>query len=220
VYRATVKTGKIEGVFPSGLSQQVAIKDERTAEVTVLAVRPDSPATAAAAGRPTSDDLAPSSYLQSDDPAIVALARSVATSEKDPWLVACALEKHVDATIQLKNFSQAFATAAQVARSLEGDCTEHAMLLAALCRARQIPARCAFGLIYFEPLKGFAFHMWTEVWISDRWVPLDGTLGHGGIAADHLKLGDTSLSGPSSLADLLAVTTAFGRLELQLISAE
>ena len=94
----------------------------------------------------------------------------------------------------MKNFSQAFATAAEVARSLEGDCTEHAVLLAALCRARKIPARVAFGLVYYPPQKGFAYHMWNEVWIADRWVPLDATLGLGGIGADHIKLGDSNLS--------------------------
>ena len=40
------------------------------------------------------------------------------------------------------------ATAAEVARSREGDCTEHAVLLAALARARGIPARVAMGLVY------------------------------------------------------------------------
>ncbi|HZN36507.1 MAG TPA: transglutaminase family protein [Pirellulaceae bacterium] len=220
VYLANVKNGKIDGVFSNSLSQHVAIKDDRTAEVTVIAVRPNDPKVAGRVPSPTADDQSPSSYIQSDDPAIIRLANSVANGETDSWTIACALEKHVDSTIKLKNFSQAFSTAAEVARTLEGDCTEHAVLFAALCRARNIPARCAFGLIYFEPLKGFAFHMWNEVWIGDRWVPMDPTLGQGGIAADHLQLGSTSLSGQAALADLLGVMTAFGRLELQLVAAE
>jgi len=240
VYLAKVKSGKIDGVFANCPSQQVMIKDERTAEVTVLKVvgtgalakRVGVPSVENGASTqndgtrsvpttvPTADDLAASSYIQSDDPLVMQMANSVAATESDPWKLACALEKHVDDTIKLKNFAQAFSTAAEVARSLEGDCTEHAVLLAALCRARKLPARCAFGLIYFEPLKGFAFHMWTEVWIGGQWVPMDATLGQGGIAADHLKLGDTSLSGQSPLAALLGVMNAFGRLELQLVSAE
>jgi len=220
-YLAKMKSGKIDGVLANCPSQRVVIKDERTAEVTVIAIRPDSkPANAVGTAPPTADDLAASSYIQSDDPLVMQMANSVAATESDPWKLACALEKHVDGTIQLKNFAQAFSTAAEVARSQEGDCTEHAVLLAALCRVRKIPARCAFGLIYFEPLKGFAFHMWTEVWIGGQWVPMDATLGQGGIAADHLKLGDTSLSGQSPLAALLGVMNAFGRLELKLVSAE
>jgi transglutaminase/protease-like cytokinesis protein 3 len=122
--------------------------------------------------------------------------------------------------IQLKNFSQAFATAAEVARSLEGDCTEHAVLLAALCRARKIPARVAFGLVYYPPQKGFAYHMWNEVWIADRWVPLDATLGLSGIGGDHIKLADSNLAGASAYSAMLPVIQVFGRLDLEVVQAE
>ena len=78
-------------------------------------------------------------------------------------------------------------SAADVARSLEGDCTEHSVLLAALCRARKIPARVAIGLVYYQPRgeasPGYAYHMWTEVWVNQRWTPIDATLGRGGIGA-------------------------------------
>ena len=136
------------------------------------------------------------------------------------WKTAIALEKYVSQTIKKKNFSQAFATAAEVAQSLEGDCTEHAVLMAALCRARKIPARVAFGLVYYPPQQGFAYHMWNEVWIADRWVALDGTLGMGGVAADHIKLGDSSLNGTTGLAAMLPVVNVFGQLELKVVSAE
>ena len=53
--------------------------------------------------------------------------------------MACRLEKLVRDKMQAQDFSQAFATAAEVAETLQGDCTEHAVLLAALCRAREIP---------------------------------------------------------------------------------
>jgi pterin-4a-carbinolamine dehydratase len=58
--------------------------------------------------------------IQCDDAKVVELAARIAPDEKDPWKLACALEKHVDRTIQLKNFSQAFATAAEVARRWKG----------------------------------------------------------------------------------------------------
>ena len=123
-------------------------------------------------------------------------------------------------TVVSTAFSTAFATAAEVARSLEGDCTEHAVLLAALCRARKIPARVAFGIVYYPPQQGFAYHMWNEVWITDRWIPMDPTLGLGGIGADHIKLGDSNLAGTSPLADLLSVIQVFGRLELEVLEVE
>ena len=141
------------------------------------------------------DDLKPNNLIQSDDPQIVQMAAAAAPKSDDPWEVATALEKYVAATIKKKNFSQAFATAGEVAQSLEGDCTEHAVLLAALCRAKGIPCRVAIGLVYYPPQAGFAYHMWNEAWIGDRWIPLDGTLGQGGVAAERLKLADSNLSG-------------------------
>jgi hypothetical protein len=221
VYRATVKSGKIAGVFPDCLSQRVLKSDERSAELLVQAVRPKAPAAVdVAIAKPADGDLSANNMIQSDDPRIVEMATKAAPAEGEAWQTALALEQHVARSIRKKNFSQAFATAAEVAQSLEGDCTEHAVLLAALCRARKIPARVAFGLVYYPLQDGFAFHMWNEVWIADRWIPLDGTLGQGGIGADHIKLGDSDLAGGSGLAAMLPVVNVFGRLELEVVAAE
>jgi hypothetical protein len=219
VYRAKVKSGKIDGVFSECPSQSVKLLDEQTAEIAVRAVRPGDDA-AKAVSKPTDDDLAPNSLIQSDDPRIVQMAAAATPRSDDPWEVVTALEKYVAATIKKKNFSQAFATAGEVAQTLEGDCTEHAVLLAALCRARKIPCRVAIGLVYYPPQQGFAYHMWNEAWIDDRWIPLDGTLGQGGVAAERLMLADSSLSGATSLAAMLPVVKVFGRLELEVVKAE
>ena len=52
-----------------------------------------------------------------------------------------------------------------------------------LARARGIPARVAIGLVYMEGEQAFGYHMWTEVYIDKRWIPIDGTLALGGIGA-------------------------------------
>lgn len=223
VYRVRRKDGAIQGLFAEGVGQQVHLIDPQTAELRVQRVTPDEPADLPAAADslpPGEAERRPSSFVQSDDPQIVALARQAAGRETDPWRVACALERFVFEAVRNTDFSQAFATAAEVARTLEGECTEHAVLLAALCRARQIPARVAFGLVYYPPQRGFAYHMWTEVWIADRWVPLDGTLGQGRVPPDHLKLGHSSLEGEASLAELLSIVSVFGRLELEILDQQ
>jgi len=221
VYRATAKSGKIRGIFPECLSQRVLKEGEQSVELLVQSVRPQMPKTVdLELAMPMDADLAANNMIQSDDPKIIEMAAKAAPMSDNAWTTAVALEKYVAATIKKKNFSQAFATAAEVAQSLEGDCTEHAVLLAALCRARKIPARAAFGLVYYPPQQGFAFHMWNEVWIADRWVPLDGTLGLGGFGADHIKLGDSDLSSGSGLAAMLPVMSVFGRLELEVVEAE
>ena len=222
VYRARLKDGDIHTLFADGPTQTVRRIDDRTAEITVQAIRP-GPAEASSGGdrdRPTAADTVSSPMLQSDDPLVVKLAREPSPDERDPWKLACALEAYVKQKIRLKNYTTAMATAAEVAKSLEGDCTEHAMLLAALCRARKIPARVAVGLVYYAPEQAFAYHMWTEVWIENRWIPLDATLGLGGIGAAHLKLTSTNLSGANAYGDLLPVVQAIGKLELEIVSAQ
>ncbi len=222
VYRAQLKEGDVKSLFAAGLTQTVRLLDDGRAEVTVQAIRPNQPASVPDQEKdaPTDADRQPSTLVQSDDAEVVKISLAVAAGESDPWTVACALERHVKTTIRLKNYSTAMATAAEVARSLEGDCTEHAMLLAALCRARQIPARVAIGLVYYPSAGGFAYHMWTEVWIKDRWIPLDATLGLGGIGGAHLKFAHSSMQGTGAYADLLPVVQALRRLNLEIVSSE
>ncbi|MFN0019690.1 MAG: transglutaminase-like domain-containing protein [Pirellulaceae bacterium] len=221
IFLARLKEGNPAKSFTSDLSQQLESIDPHSARLTITAIRPDVPQKLTAkAHDPAPHDLLPTTYIQSDDAEIVKLASSVAAEEKDAWKIACLLEKLVDETITDKNFGSALATAAEVARTKAGDCTEHSVLFAALCRARKIPARVAFGLIYSEHLDGFAYHMWTEVWITDRWIPMDATLGRGGIGCDHIKLGDSNLKGSESLAAMASVAQVLNQLELEIVDAE
>ena len=221
VYRARLAEGDPTKVFSQGTSQQVEAIDSHTAKITVLGVRPDRPAEPSPLDEPPSAaDLAPNTLIQANDPRIVAMAGSVQPNEVASWKLALALEGYVKRAVTSKNFSQAFATAAEVAESLEGDCTEHAVLLAALCRAREIPARVAIGLVYFPQAGGFAYHMWTEVWITDRWIPLDATLGYGGIGGAHLKIAHSNLAGAEAYSVFLPAQQVIGQLELEVLSVE
>ncbi len=199
-YRVWLQADDPAKVFFTGPLQSVRSLDDHTAEITVRQLSPASAEQALAlepavpTRLPTEKDRQPNSLIQSDDEAVVAMANSVAPDERDSTKLAVALEKFVHDTIKLKDFSQAFATAAEVARTPEGDCTEHAVLLAALARARGIPARVAIGLVYQPSTQSFGYHMWNELWIGDRWVPLDATLGRGGIGAAHLMLTDSDLA--------------------------
>lgn len=221
VYLVQLKEGTPATSFSNCLSQQLKLESDHSARLIITVIRPDVPKTLTEkTPKPAADALLPTSYIQSDDAEVVRLANSVASEEKDSWKVACALEKFVDETITEKNFGSALATAAEVARTKAGDCTEHSVLFAALCRARKIPARVAFGLIYSEHLGGFAYHMWTEVWVSDRWIPMDATLGRGGIGCDHIKLGDSNLKGSESLAAMASVAQVLNQLEVEILEIE
>lgn len=244
VYRVHLNGGDPAATFVTGSTQSVKSLDANSAEVTVYAVRPDRPGnTAAPTDPPTAADREPNNWIQSDDPKIIALAKEAVGEETDPWLAAVKLEQFVHKYIKRKDFSQAFATAAEVAESREGDCTEHAVLLAALCRARKIPARVAIGLVYMTATQEFGYHMWTEVYIDKqaksplplgegkgegisnlgigpKWIPIDATLAKGGIGAAHLKLAHGSLKGASAYSSFLPVVQVVGRLKIEVVEAE
>ena len=131
--------------------------------------------------------------IQSQHPLIVTLAAQVDGDASEPAKLAKALARHVHAKMKRVDYTQAFATAAEVAGDLKGDCSEHAVLLTALLRERKIPARVAIGLVYVDAAQAFGYHMWTESWTGDRWLPLDATLG-GVAGATHLKIAATSLA--------------------------
>lgn len=88
--------------------------------------------------------------------------------------------------IDEKDLSVGLASAGEVAQTAQGDCTEHAVLLAALLRAEGIPSRTVSGLIYIDQFLGeegvFGYHMWTQAWLpgasSDRHA-------ESGLEADH-----------------------------------
>jgi transglutaminase-like putative cysteine protease len=214
-------------VFCCGSLQQVASLDPHTAEITVrrfesgAAGFADVPDGSEQARRlPTEDDRAPNNLIQSDDEEVRRLAYSVAPDETDPTKLAVALESGVKEFVTLKNLTQAFDTAAEVARNREGDCTEHAVLLAGLARARGIPARVAIGLVYSPATQSFVFHMWDELWTGQQWMPLDATLGRGGIGAAHLKLTDSNLAGAQAYSCFLPVAQVVGQLKIQILEVE
>ncbi len=222
-YRVSIEGENAADVFPSGSSQQIkAVVDKHAAELTVYAIRPGGVQgnPQAPADPPSEDDLQPNQMIQSDDARIMAMAKEAVGNQQDPWQVAVALESYVNRVITEKDFSQVFATAAEVAANPTGDCTEHAVLLAALARARGIPARAAIGLVYMPRSQSFGYHMWTELFIADRWIPMDGTLGQGGIGAAHLKLAHSSLKGGSAYSSFLPIIQVIGRLKVEVLEVQ
>jgi transglutaminase-like putative cysteine protease len=218
-YRAKLQDGDPSKTFVVGPSQAVRAVDDHTAVITVYAIEPNRAGgnRDAPADPPTDKDREPNHYIQSDDPVIVADAERAADGQTDPWRVALALERFVNREVKNKDYSQAFATASEVARSLEGDCTEHAVFLAALARARGIPARVVMGLVYLDDRQAFGYHMWNELYIGDRWIPLDGTLAGGGVAADHVKIASSNLHGATAFDAILPVVQILGQLRLEIV---
>lgn len=159
--------------------------------------------------------LEPNSFLQSDEPEILALAKEGVGDATDPWVAAQRLEALVHRTISKKSMDVVFASALEVCRTKEGDCSEHAMLLGALCRAAGIPARVAMGLVYVGGI--FGGHAWTEVSIDGEWYGLDGTIGLGVVDPTHVRMGVSSLKGGSFGEAMLGITRGLGTIDLKIV---
>jgi Transglutaminase-like superfamily len=127
----------------------------------------------------------------------------------DDWRKAKAIERWVKDNMRAVEFSQAMGTASSVAKSLSGDCTEYAMLCAAMCRVHGVPSRTALGLVYAPAPGGgkpfLAYHMWFEVHVAGDWVALDATLGKGSIGPGHIKITDAHWHEERTFAPLLPV---------------
>lgn len=193
-------------------------------------VSPDSQPKA----RPGPEFLATNAMLNHADPKVRELitpALAGVAKDADDMTKARAIRRFVHGFIQKKDLSVGFASASEVARTRQGDCTEHAVLLAALLRGAGIPSRATSGLIYVDEFVGqtniFGYHMWAEAWIADtdgktgRWVPLDAVLpDNTTFDAAHIAMAASSLAEGAMVNDMVALTPVMGRLAVKVVSTE
>jgi hypothetical protein len=191
VYKVTMPGRNPLEYFKSGPGQYVERLSENSVELTVrpLAVPKNKPAKR----NPPKEFLADSKYLQIGEIIVRQHARRAGAGSSDPGTIATRMESYVFRAVKKKGFSTLFASAAEVAEKLEGDCTEHSCLFAAMLRAEKIPSRVSVGLVYADRLGAFSSHMWTEAYLDGKWIPLDGTLSNG-FGSGHIKIIDTSLA--------------------------
>ncbi|MFT3792788.1 MAG: transglutaminase-like domain-containing protein [Rudaea sp.] len=140
--------------------------------------------------KPIAADTQANDWLQSTAPEIVKLAREGARDAKAPAAQMQNLEDFVRSYIRNKDLSVGYASALEVAKNPEGDCTEHAVLLAALGRALGIPTRVVDGLVYIDRYAGrtnvFVPHAWAQAFVDGRWRSYDAALR--GFDAGHVAL--------------------------------
>jgi hypothetical protein len=166
------------------------------------------------------DELEPTTYCQSDDPEIIAAARSVVGDEKNAWRAAKKLALWV-AQEMTANYDVGFATASEIMKNREGDCSEHTVIMVALCRAAGIPARAAVGLMYADGL--FAYHMWPEVYVGKwvnldaKWLAVDEESGELYTDATHIKLGRSNLNDNIFEEMITAIAGIIGKIDLEIV---
>jgi hypothetical protein len=170
----------------------------------------------------------PTRFLQSDNKRIVEMARQAVGNTKDAAEAARRIESFVAGYISNKSLSVGYASAVEVAESRQGDCSEFAVLTAALCRAVGIPAQVAVGVAYvkdFGGIEGFGGHAWTQVYLADargqngKWIGLDAAFkgsGRGSYDAGHIALA----VGNGAPGDFFNMASALGQFTIEKITVQ
>jgi Transglutaminase-like superfamily len=213
-YRVKVKGDDVKQIIP--IDRRQTLKpgpDPSTAILQVRTAGPDDGNSGAAQVDP--EFLQPNTLVTSADPKIVELANRAVNGATDPWQRVVRIENWVFQNLKEKNFKTGFAPASEVARNLTGDCTEHGVLTAAMCRAVGVPSRVAIGLVYADNLGGFGYHLWNEVYVNRRWVAIDSSFDQTSVDAVHIKLSDTSLAGVSPYEAFLPVVRVLSKMTLE-----
>ncbi len=168
-------------------------------------------------------------YLQSDDKRITELARKAVGDTKDAAEAGRRIESFVAQYIDNKSMSVGYASAAEVVESRQGDCSEFAVLTAALCRAVGIPAQVVVGIAYvteFAGMEGFGGHAWAQAYVGanergedGKWIGLDAAFksgGRGGYDAGHIALA----VGNGDPGDFFNMATALGQFKIEKITIQ
>ena len=166
--------------------------------------------------------IEPTRFLQSDNEQVIELARRAVGRTKDAAEAARKIEAFVANYIENRSLSVGYASAAEVVASKQGDCSEFAVLTAAMCRAVGIPAQVVAGVAYVDDFaghQGFGGHAWTQVYIGDKWIGLDASFkgaGRGGYDAGHIALA----AGNGEPADLFNMAPTLGQFKIDKVTVE
>ena len=106
--------------------------------------------------------------------------------------------------IARKGTGRGYDIASEIARRGEGDCTEHAVFLAALLRVYGYPARVVHGILLFEvdeQVIGVG-HAWVETGDGGTWRGVDATQPERAVDRRYIALGQLRDEGPAFLLDI------------------
>jgi len=151
--------------------------------------------------------LAPTPFLQSTHPRLVAQAQQILGAEHDAVRAARRLLDWTYTALD-KVPTVGLPTALEALESKKGDCNEHAVLFTALARAAGLPARVAAGVVYLD--GAFYYHAWSEVWLG-QWVAADPVFHQFPADATHIKFVE---GGPE---EHLALLKIIGKVGMEIV---
>ena len=222
VVTVRARSGQVLPLPSSGAQRVDAAADGASWRVDIDSAR-GSAAAAGDASDPRYRDASP--IIDSDDPVIRdAVQRTLASARAGDAARAEALRAFVHRHITGKDLASVFASASSVMRDRSGDCTEHAVLLAAMLRAAGIPSRLAAGMVYAREFAGvrgcYAWHMWTQALIDGEWRDLDATLDARAFHAGHILVATGAQDGASIDPVFAGMVMSVGNLSVEVESVD
>ncbi len=220
-YRVRARSKELADL-PSEAGQRATREDPRSFLVRVSAELPPAGALLA----DPAPYLASSTYLDHAHPRLRELLRRALEGQADQAATERAevLRAFVHRYLHRYDLATAFVPASVVAEQRSGDCTESAVLLAALLRGAGIPSQVVDGLLYVEEFEGereiFGYHMWAQAFVDGRWVDYDA-ITEDRFDATHLALGHSALDQPQGFSAASELGSASQvPLEIEVISVE
>ncbi len=159
-----------------------------------------------------------------DDPKLIELTKQAKGDATEPFEIGDRLRKFVTEYVSTKSLDVGFATASEVARTREGDCSEHGVLLATLGRICGLPSRVVVGLAYVPIFGGqddiYGYHMWAQFYINGEWYDFDAALRETDVSPARIAFATSSLK-DAGLADLsLPLMGKIGAIDMQILEVD
>ncbi len=184
---------QMNGFLPTSLTETKRHKlEKKGGQQAVLTITRESVANLPTMTLPVTNkkyaaELKSTHNIETKHKDIRALAKRAVGGEKSALGAARKINRFVFGYLR-KSLSTNLDSALAIARARAGDCTEHARLMVALCRAVGLPAREVGGVTYVPDMGGFGYHAWVEVWVG-RWITSDPSWNELPANATHIQMG-------------------------------
>ena len=159
--------------------------------------------------------LAVTPWLDFEDASLTRRAQRTTFNAADPAKKMAQLARYIRDHMSVEQIDMlGYGSALEAFKSRRGDCTEYAVLLAAMGRAVGVPTRVVSGMVYARHFEGqrhvFVPHAWVQAWTGSGWQSFDAAIGR--FDSTHLAFATSYDGNP---AQLLAGLNLAHRLKLR-----
>ena len=215
-------------LFPNRVNQRIKSLNTNTAELTVFRIVAKPEVIGGIADEPESDPdtLSESEFVPSKNPQIQKIASLlIASSPKQATGNAVMFETMNSCRtglfkrVEIREFDNQIGNITDVLRNKKADCVEHALLLASVCRAKNIPARIALGMIFNRSLDNpeMTFHAWVEFRDGKRWIPIDSSDSQFPTSIDRIKVMESNFTEANPYVKMVETCRLLPELQIRVM---